>query len=69
MEQIVLKVVGMSCSHCQAAVEKALKDTSGVREAAVDLGAGVVTVQYEPGRVARDSLIRAIADAGYEVKE
>ncbi|MDD3652995.1 MAG: cation transporter [Desulfotomaculaceae bacterium] len=69
MEQIVLKVDGMSCNHCKAAVEKTLKETSGVRKAVVDLGAGVVTVHYEPGQVARDGLVQAIVNAGYEVKQ
>jgi len=69
MAQITLKVDGMSCSHCKAAVERALKETSGVREAVVDLGSGVVTVLYDDNKVTRDGLVKAVVDAGYEVPE
>jgi len=69
MERVTLKVEGMSCSHCKAAVEKSLKETPGVREAVVDLGSGMVTVQYDSSKVTRDGLIKAVVDAGYEVPE
>lgn len=67
MEQISFKVEGMSCSHCKAAVEKALKSTQGVEDAVADLSAKLVKVSYDPGKVSRDVLVRAIQDAGYEV--
>lgn len=69
MEKIVMKVDGMSCGHCKAAVEKALKLLDGVQGADADIGAKTVTVTYDDGKVNRDVLAEAIAEAGYEVKD
>ncbi|OPZ74542.1 MAG: Copper chaperone CopZ [Firmicutes bacterium ADurb.Bin456] len=64
MEEIKLFVEGMSCSHCQRAVEKALKEIKGVEKVQVDLGKKEVVVT---GSAARDKLAEAIVEAGYEV--
>lgn len=69
MEKTTFKVEGMSCGHCKAAVEKALQQTAGVNDARVDLAAGTVTVTFDPGKVGRQDLTKAITDAGYEVVE
>jgi len=63
-----LKVEGMSCGHCKAAVEKALKSVDGVENAVVDLNnkSADVTLAKE---VSNDVLSKAVADAGYEVTE
>ena len=61
-----LKVSGMTCGHCVAAVSKAVGAVPGAGEVAVDLDRGQVTVQGnpDPGAV-RD----AIAEEGYEVRD
>ena len=68
MEKITLKVEGMSCGHCKAAVEKALKETNGVRDAEVNLTSKSVDVTYDHDRVDRAGLVKAIEDAGYDVQ-
>ncbi|MFA4885302.1 MAG: copper chaperone CopZ [Desulfotomaculaceae bacterium] len=68
MEKITLKVEGMSCGHCKAAVEKALKETNGVRDAEVNLTSKAVEVTYDQDRVDRAGLVKAIEDAGYDVQ-
>ena len=40
-----IKVKGMSCGHCAAAVTKALQGLPGVSEVQVDLASGRVTYQ------------------------
>lgn len=67
MEKITLKVEGMSCGHCKAAVEKALKGIAGVQDAEVDLASKLVTVTYDAGKVGREAMAKAISDAGYDV--
>ena len=62
-----LKVQGMSCNHCKMAVEKALKNLSGVTGAEVDLTAGLVRVTYDPGAANREKIEAAIDHAGYKV--
>lgn len=68
MEKITLKVEGMSCGHCKAAVEKALKGTNGVRTAEVNLTLKSVEVTYDQSMVDRASLVSAIEDVGYDVQ-
>lgn len=64
----VLTVEGMSCGHCKAAVEKALKNVDGVDNAVVDLGnkTAEVTLSKE---VSTDVLKNAVTEAGYEVTD
>jgi copper chaperone len=58
-----IKVTGMSCEHCVAAVGKAVRSVSGVTEALVDLQTGTVKVQ---GAFERAQVVEAIKAAGYE---
>jgi Cu+-exporting ATPase len=64
----VLTVEGMSCGHCKAAVEKALKNVDGVDNAVVDLNnkTAEVTLSKE---VSTEDLTNAVTEAGYEVTE
>ncbi len=67
MEKIVLNVNGMSCSHCEKAVTKALKALDGIADVRVDLAGKTVTVGYAAGKVTADAFKAAIEDAGYDV--
>ncbi|NLK00316.1 MAG: heavy-metal-associated domain-containing protein [Clostridia bacterium] len=67
MTKAAIKVGGMSCGHCKAAVEKALGDLNGVKAARADLDSGVVEVEYESDSLGENDLEQAIIDAGYEV--
>lgn len=67
MEKIVLNVEGMSCSHCENRVKKALTALDGVAAVAVDLASKKVTVDYDAGKVAQPQMKAAIEDAGYTV--
>ena len=62
--EIVLRVEGMMCTHCKAAVEKACKSVPGVTDAVVDLKAKTVTVT---GNADVAALKQAIIDADFEV--
>lgn len=66
METIVLNVKGMSCGHCQAAVEGELGKLPGVESASVDLDGGTVKVSYAPDKVTVNQLKEAVEEAGYE---
>ncbi len=57
-----LDIEGMTCSHCSAAVQRALEAVPGVEVATVDLEAGSATVQ---GDAPLDALMKAVADEGY----
>jgi copper chaperone len=61
-----IKVKGMSCGHCAAAVTRALESLPGVSEVQVDLAGGRVTYQ-SAGSVSQEEVARVIKVAGYEV--
>jgi copper chaperone len=63
MSQIVLAVQGMTCQHCVAAVEKALRQVPGVQEVVVDLDAGRASVQGES--LVPVALVQVIEEEGY----
>jgi copper chaperone CopZ len=62
-QTIQVKVSGMSCQHCVAAVDKAVRAVPGVTDATVDLQAGTVQMT---GAFDRQQVIEAIKAAGYE---
>lgn len=63
-----LTVEGMMCGHCKMNVEKALAGVEGVTSAVVDLDAKTATVKLA-NEVADQTLIDAVTEAGYEVKD
>lgn len=64
--KIVLTVDGMTCGHCTARVEKALKELPGVTDAKADLDSKKVTVETDGG-VALEAMKAAVEEAGYQV--
>ncbi len=64
MNTTVIKVEGMMCPHCKARVESACKGVEGTLDAIVNLEAKEVAVT---GSASKESVIKAITDAGYEV--
>jgi Copper chaperone len=67
MQQITIKVGGMTCGHCQRRVQDALMNADGVKKATVDLPKGEAIVEYDEFAVNPETLKKVIADAGYEV--
>jgi copper ion binding protein len=62
MEPIHIQIDGMSCSHCVARVEKAVRRVEGVTH--VDVEIGSVEVEGDPG-LRREALESAIRDVGF----
>ena len=61
-----ISIEGMMCAHCQAHVEKALKEVAGVTEVAVSLENKNAVVT---GDASVEALKQAVVDAGYEVTD
>jgi P-type Cu+ transporter len=61
-----LSIKGMHCASCAVTVERALKATPGVRDAAVNPTTALATVTFDPGTPAAE-LDRAVERAGYGV--
>lgn len=68
METTTLKVEGMSCGGCVKSVTNVLSALPGVAQAEVSLENKSARVEFEPGRVTRADMQRAIADAGFEAE-
>ncbi|HEY7193750.1 MAG TPA: cation transporter [Gemmatimonadales bacterium] len=68
MANLKLRVTGMTCGHCQAKVEKALKGISGVYSAIVDLQDGEAEVDFNDDQVTTEQLVSAVNKAGYVAK-
>ena len=61
-----ISIDGMMCAHCQAQVEKALKEVAGVTEVTVSLENKNAVVT---GDASVEALKQAVVDAGYEVTD
>ncbi|HBT95216.1 MAG TPA: copper resistance protein CopZ [Coriobacteriia bacterium] len=67
METTIIKIEGMHCQHCVAAVTDALTDLKGVESVAVDLDDGSATVTYDTAMVQLEVLNDAVEDQGFDV--
>jgi copper chaperone len=67
MENVVINVEGMSCSHCENAVKKAVGSLEGVEKVTVSLEGKTATVDYDASKVSLDAIKEAIEDQGYDV--
>ena len=64
MTTTTYRVPGMTCDHCVAAVDGEVRKVAGVSGVEVDLETKEVRVS---GTAARDDVVAAIDEAGYDV--
>ncbi|MFH1179625.1 MAG: cation transporter [Candidatus Bathyarchaeota archaeon] len=62
-KQIELKVTGMSCTHCEMRVKKALESVKGIQSAKADHKKGNVVIQADEG-VNKEALVKAVNETG-----
>ncbi|MGM0675454.1 MAG: copper ion binding protein, partial [Spirochaetota bacterium] len=62
-----LRIEGMHCASCVAAVEKSLNTIPGVKSASVNLATESATVSFDDGSVGFEDLQAAVDRAGYKV--
>ena len=65
-ESLTLPVIGMTCASCQHHVESALKETTGVKSAHVDLMSNRANIVFDPAEASAARLVEAIRGAGYD---
>jgi copper chaperone len=61
-----IKVKGMSCAHCVAAMTKAVASLPGVSNVKVDLASGRVSYDHA-APILREDLERVVKAAGFEL--
>jgi copper chaperone len=64
-QTITLSVPGMTCAHCEAAIEQEVGALDGVTRVSVDLDTKDVVVVGD--RLDRDAIVAAIDEAGFDV--
>lgn len=60
-----MKIDGMTCSACQAHVEKSVRALNGVIEANVNLLLNTMNVEYDENVVTQEEIISAVESGGY----
>jgi len=66
MENVVIKVGGMSCQGCVKNLTGALSGVTGVASVEVSLEAGEARVSYDPAQVSANALRTVIEDCGFD---
>lgn len=66
-DAVVLKVEGMTCSHCTGEVQKAVNALPGVSSATASAEEGTVTVHFDSSVVGLDKIKETIVNAGFQV--
>lgn len=65
---LTVKVEGMTCGACAAAIKRALANEQGVESVTVDVDTGTVVVKEKAGEQALESSVQEkISKAGYKV--
>jgi P-type Cu+ transporter len=66
MEDLNLKLQGMSCASCAHSIEKAILNVPGVVEGGVNFSTDSASVRYNPQQTNSNIICQAVADIGYE---
>ena len=66
MDELTLKITGMSCGHCVGQVTKALTKLDGLQVNTVKVGEAIVV--YDPKEIVPTEIIQAVNEAGYEAQ-
>jgi len=67
VENVVIRIDGMTCQGCVRNVTGVLTGLAGVIEAQVSLEAGEARIVFDPAQIAVPRLRSAIEDAGFDV--
>lgn len=65
MKKVKLDIQGMTCSSCQAHVERAVKKLEEVQNVNVNLLSNNMTLEYNEEVLDIDKIIKTVVDAGY----
>lgn len=66
MTKISFPIIGMHCASCAKLIERKLKKTPGVLDAAVNYGSEQATVDFDQQQTTPTALAQAVSDSGYK---
>ncbi|PYZ93038.1 copper-translocating P-type ATPase [Salipaludibacillus keqinensis] len=67
-EKLDLAIEGMTCAACSARIEKVVSKLDGVQQATVNLTMERGTIEYTPGVVDEETIIKRIEKIGFKAK-
>ena len=66
--EITLQISGMSCSHCEKSVAKAIQGLNGIQNITTSSATGTAVVEFDNTLVSESEIAKAVADTEiYEV--
>lgn len=68
MQNVTLKVQGMSCGHCVKAVESSVGELKGIENVKVNLDQAEAIVSFDEAQVSLEDIKETIEDQGYDVE-
>ncbi len=66
MDNLTLKLRGMSCASCASSIEQAIQSVPGVIECNVNFGMEQATIQYDAKQTNLETIQSAVDEAGYQ---
>lgn len=70
LQELQLKIAGMTCGHCEKSVASAIQKLDGIEHVVVDHRVGLATVRFDNAKVTVEQLRQAVNDTGvYSVTE
>jgi copper chaperone len=67
MQETTLSVPDVSCDHCVAAINGALRQQAGISRINVDLPTKTVSFTYDPDQIQLVKIAAILDDVGYTV--
>jgi copper chaperone len=67
MEKVTLHVEGMTCGHCEIAVQDAIRKLPGIKKAKASRRKRQAAVDYDAALVSTDQIVEAVNNTGYSV--
>lgn len=67
VERIILSVEGMSCGHCEIAVQDAVRRLPGIKKVKANRRKKEASVEYDASAVTAEQIKKAINDTGYRI--
>ncbi|MFA5134502.1 MAG: heavy metal-associated domain-containing protein [Patescibacteria group bacterium] len=68
-ETVELKISGMHCSSCAMSIDGALEEIEGIHESSTSYAKQRTQVLFDPQRVSRSQIVKAISELGYSVRD
>jgi copper ion binding protein len=69
MEKLILRVEGMSCGHCEIAIQDAVRKLPGIKKAKASKRKKELSVEFNTALVTREQICKAVNDTGYRIIE